>query len=60
MLRCCGDEGLIGGEGFAVDVGVVKADGSQRQIRDYNDDFNNEIFSRIDPGSRSIARVELS
>jgi hypothetical protein len=40
------DEGLIGGEGFAVDASVVKADASRQKHRDDDDDW--------DGGSRAI------
>ena len=47
VLRRCIDEGLIGGEGFAVDASVVKADASrQRHHEDDDDDWGG--------GSRAI------
>ena len=38
VLRRCMDEGLIGGEGFAVDASVVKADASKQKHREDDDD----------------------
>jgi len=48
VLKRCIDEGLIGGEGFAVDASVVKADASrQRHHEDDDDDWGG--------GSRAIS-----
>ena len=38
VLKRCMEEGLIGGEGFAVDASVVKADASRQKHRDDDDD----------------------
>jgi transposase len=38
VLQRCMDEGLIGGEGFAVDASVVKADASRQRHREDDDD----------------------
>jgi transposase len=38
VLKCCMDEGLIGGEGFAVDASVVKADASKQKHHEDDDD----------------------
>jgi transposase len=46
VLKRYMDEGLIGGEGFAVDASVVKADASRQKHRDDDDDW--------DGGSRAI------
>lgn len=46
VLKRCMDEGLIGGEGFAVDASVVKADASRQRHHDDDDDWNG--------GSRAI------
>ena len=46
VLQRCMDEGLIGGEGFAVDASVVKADASRQKHHDDDDDWGN--------GSRAI------
>ncbi len=41
VLQRCIDEGLVGGEGFAIDASVVKADASrQRHYNDDDDDWN--------------------
>ena len=46
VLKRCIEEGLIGGEGFAVDASVVKADASRQQHHDDDDDWGG--------GSRAI------
>lgn len=46
VLTRCMDEGLIGGEGFAVDASVVKADASKQKHHDNDDDWGS--------GSRAI------
>lgn len=38
VLQRCIDEGLVGGEGFAIDASVVKADASRRRHHDDDDD----------------------
>jgi len=38
VLKCCMEEGLIGGEGFAVDASVVKADASKQKHHEDDDD----------------------
>ncbi len=38
VLKRCMDEGLIGGEGFAVDASVVKADASRQRHHENDDD----------------------
>ena len=39
VLQSCIDAGLVGGEGFAVDASVVKADASRQRHRNNNDDW---------------------
>jgi transposase len=39
VLQSCIDAGLVGGEGFAVDASVVKADASRQRQRDDDDDW---------------------
>jgi len=39
VLKRCMDEGLVGGEGFAVDASIVKADSSRQRHRDDDDDW---------------------
>jgi transposase len=39
VLQSCIDAGLVGGEGFAVDASVVKADASRQRYRDDDDDW---------------------
>ena len=46
VLKRCMDEGLIGGEGFAVDASVVKADASRQKHHEDDDDWGG--------GSRAI------
>ena len=46
VLKRCIEEGLIGGEGFAVDASVVKADASRQRHHDDDDDWGG--------GSRAI------
>jgi len=46
VLQRCMEEGLIGGEGFAVDASVVKADASKQKHHDDDDDWGG--------GSRAI------
>jgi transposase len=46
VLKRCMEEGLIGGEGFAVDASVVKADASKQTHHDDDDDWGD--------GSRAI------
>lgn len=46
VLKRCMDEGLVGGEGFAVDASVVKADASKQKHHDDDDDWGG--------GSRAI------
>ena len=39
VLKRCMAEGLVGGEGFAVDASIVKADASRQRHRDDDDDW---------------------
>jgi transposase len=39
VLKSCIDAGLVGGEGFAVDASVVKADASRQRQRNDDDDW---------------------
>ena len=41
VLQSCIDAGLVGGEGFAVDASVVKADASRQRHRNDDDDWGN-------------------
>ena len=40
VLKSCIDEGLVGGEGFAVDASVVKADASRQRHHEDDDDWS--------------------
>jgi IS5 family transposase len=42
VLQSCIDAGLVGGEGFAVDASVVKAEASRQRQRDDDDDWGSE------------------
>jgi len=39
VLQSCIDAGLVGGEGFAVDASVVKADANRQRYRNADDDW---------------------
>lgn len=41
VLQRCMAEGLVGGEGFATDASIVKADACRQYYRDDNDDWGN-------------------
>jgi transposase len=41
VLQRCMTEGLVGGEGFAVDASIVKADASRQHHREDDDDWGN-------------------
>ena len=41
VLQSCIDAGLVGGEGFAVDASVVKADASRQRHHEDDDDWGN-------------------
>jgi len=41
VLQRCITEGLVGGEGFAVDASIVKADASRQHHREDDDDWGN-------------------
>jgi len=40
VLKSCIDEGLVGGEGFAVDASIVKADASRQRHHEDDDDWS--------------------
>ena len=46
VLQRCMAEGLVGGEGFAVDASVVKADANRQRHREDDDDWRNGGGSR--------------
>jgi transposase len=61
VLKRCMDEGLIGGEGFAVDASVVKADASKQKHHDDDDDWGgsraiNEYLDSLTEDGSSIQR----
>jgi transposase len=56
VLQRCMAEGLVGGEGFAVDASLVKADASHQRQRDGDDDWGGsravrEYLEALDEGS---------
>ena len=56
VLKRCMVEGLVGGEGFAVDASLVKADASHQRQRDDDDDWGGgravrEYLEALDEGS---------
>jgi transposase len=68
--RCIG-EGLVGGEGFAVDASVVKADASRQRARERDDDDDwpkpggtsravREYLEALDEGSKPVRRISLT
>ncbi len=46
VLKRCMKEGLVGGEGFAIDASVVKADASRQRHREDDDDWGSGGGSR--------------
>lgn len=48
VLERCMAEGLVGGEGFAIDASIIKADASRQRGKDNDDDWGS-------PGGRSRA-----
>ncbi len=68
--RCIG-EGLVGGEGFAVDASVVKADASRQRARERDDDDDwpkpggttravREYLEALDEGTEPVRRISLT
>ena len=68
--RCIG-EGLVGGEGFAVDASVVKADASRQRARERDDDDDwpkpggttravREYLEALDEEAKPVRRVSLT
>ena len=58
VLKRCIDAGLVGGEGFAVDASVVKADASRQRQHDDDDDWGGgraiaEYLEALQPESSS-------
>jgi IS5 family transposase len=49
VLQRCIAEGLVGGEGFAVDAGVVKADAGRQRHRDADDALVGKAGRKITP-----------
>ena len=68
--RCIG-EGLVGGEGFAIDASVVKADASRQRARERDDDDDwpkpggttravREYLEALDEGTEPVRRISLT
>jgi transposase len=68
VLQSCIDAGLVGGEGFAVDASVVKADASRQRHHDDDDDWGGGTAAiteylqalRIDDSPRAAAPKKIS
>ena len=59
VLQRCMSEGLVGGEGFAVDASLVKADASHQRQREDDDDWGDgravrEYPEALDEGSAQV------
>ncbi|MDH3469013.1 MAG: transposase, partial [Gammaproteobacteria bacterium] len=68
VLRRCIVEGLVGGEGFATDASIVKADASRRRHHEEDDDdwgggsraideYLNALDRSIPPGGQPVKKV---
>jgi len=71
VLEQCIDEGLVGGEGFAVDASIVRADASKQNIQDRDDDDDwpvprrssrpvKEYLDGMDESDKPAKRLSLS
>lgn len=71
VLERCLQEGLIGGEGFAIDASVVKADVNRRRVLDRDDDDDwptprgstravREYLAALDEGQTPPKRVSVT
>jgi transposase len=71
VLERCMLEGLVGGEGFAIDASVVKADASRQRYRDRDDDDDwptpklatrpvREYLAALDEGHVAAKRISLT
>jgi transposase len=70
VLQRCMTEGLVGGEGFATDASIVKADASRQHHREDDDDWGNgravreyleamdEADTRADKSSRKVSPTD--
>jgi transposase len=70
VARCIG-EGLVGGEGFAVDASVVKADANRQRARERDDDDDwpkpggtsravREYLEALDEGAKPVRRISMT
>ncbi len=71
VLEYCINEGLVGGEGFAIDASIVRADASKQNIQDRDDDDDwptprkssrpvKEYLEGLDENSKPAKRLSLS
>lgn len=71
VVERCISEGLVGGEGFAVDASVVKADASRQRARERDDDDDwpkpgattravREYLEALDEGTKPVRRISLT
>ena len=71
VLEHCIDEGLVGGEGFAVDASIVRADASKQNIQDRDNDDDwptprrstrpvKEYLDGMDESDKPAKRLSLS
>jgi transposase len=61
VLQRCMTEGLVGGEGFATDASIVKADASRQHHREDDDDWGNgravrEYLEAIDDDNTQVGK----
>jgi transposase len=55
VVRRCMDEGLVGGEGFAVDASLIKADANKQCSAEASEDVDWEATTRSSSMSRQAA-----
>ena len=71
VVERCISEGLVGGEGFAVDASVVKADANRQRARERDDDDDwpkpgattravREYLEALDEGTKPVRRISLT
>lgn len=71
VVERCIVEGLVGGEGFAIDASVVKADASRQRARERDDDDDwpkpggtsravREYLEALDEGTEPVRRISLT
>jgi hypothetical protein len=71
VVARCISEGLVGGEGFAIDASVVKADASRQRARERDDDDDwpkpggttravREYLEALDEGTKPVRRISMT